>query len=93
MKGGERVIAGDDRASYQSGKASALLFANLPAGIFRPFSAPICMLTIRTLRLIRTFSTVRMAHVPLKPLVAIVGATGTGKSDVSAATLTYIEYG
>jgi predicted GTPase len=39
------------------------------------------------LRVFRSFSTpVKMARLPLNPLIAIVGATGTGKSDVSNAT-------
>jgi DNA repair exonuclease SbcCD ATPase subunit len=44
------------------------------------------------LRLIRTFSTVKMAHARRNPLIAIVGATGTGKSDVSPNNLTHIEH-
>jgi len=32
----------------------------------------------------RLLARVRMAKAPVKPLVAIVGATGTGKSDVGS---------
>ncbi|KAH9866004.1 hypothetical protein J1614_008568 [Plenodomus biglobosus] len=35
------------------------------------------------LRTIRSLSTVNMAQAPVKPLLAIVGATGTGKSDLA----------
>ena len=35
-------------------------------------------------RAVRYLSTKRMTSAPVKPLVAIVGATGTGKSDVGA---------
>lgn len=34
------------------------------------------------LRFIRTFNTLKMAQAPPKPLITVVGATGTGKSDV-----------
>jgi Tfp pilus assembly ATPase PilU len=40
------------------------------------------------LRVFRSLNTpVKMARLPLNPLIAIVGATGTGKSDVSIATV------